>query len=63
MNCKFTIRVWFESKAHLNVSQDTNYTQYELMTALALHKCVTIVGDPDQSSECNQFKGVMAFLK
>ncbi|KAF9468047.1 UvrD-helicase-domain-containing protein [Collybia nuda] len=29
--------------------QDTNTTQYELMEALASNRCVTIVGDPDQS--------------
>ncbi|KAH0585176.1 hypothetical protein H2248_008432 [Termitomyces sp. 'cryptogamus'] len=29
--------------------QDTNTTQYSLMVALAIHKCVTVVGDPDQS--------------
>ncbi|KAL0574734.1 ATP-dependent DNA helicase srs2 [Marasmius crinis-equi] len=29
--------------------QDTNTTQYELMRAIALVRCVTIVGDPDQS--------------
>ncbi|RDB25802.1 ATP-dependent DNA helicase PcrA [Hypsizygus marmoreus] len=29
--------------------QDTNITQYELMSALALNRCVTVVGDPDQS--------------
>ena len=36
-------------------SQDTNSMQYELMTRLAsAHGCVTIVGDPDQSSmSCN----------
>lgn len=31
-------------------SQDTNTTQYELMRAIAVNRCVTIVGDPDQSS-------------
>lgn len=34
----------------LYISQDTNVTQYELMEALALNRCVTVVGDPDQSS-------------
>ncbi|KAF9485206.1 P-loop containing nucleoside triphosphate hydrolase protein [Pholiota conissans] len=29
--------------------QDTNTMQYELMKAIAIKKCVTIVGDPDQS--------------
>ncbi|ESK94683.1 atp-depentend dna [Moniliophthora roreri MCA 2997] len=29
--------------------QDTNITQYELMRAIAIAHCVTIVGDPDQS--------------
>lgn len=29
--------------------QDTNITQYKLMRALAIARCVTIVGDPDQS--------------
>ncbi|KAF5327158.1 hypothetical protein D9619_004893 [Psilocybe cf. subviscida] len=29
--------------------QDTNTMQYELMTAIATRRCVTIVGDPDQS--------------
>lgn len=29
--------------------QDTNRTQYELMTHLAARGCVTVVGDPDQS--------------
>ncbi|KAF8905113.1 P-loop containing nucleoside triphosphate hydrolase protein, partial [Gymnopilus junonius] len=29
--------------------QDTNTMQYELMRAIAIRKCVTIVGDPDQS--------------
>ncbi|KAF9445472.1 P-loop containing nucleoside triphosphate hydrolase protein [Macrolepiota fuliginosa MF-IS2] len=29
--------------------QDTNVTQYELMHELAVRKCVTVVGDPDQS--------------
>ncbi|KAL1707981.1 P-loop containing nucleoside triphosphate hydrolase protein [Schizophyllum commune] len=29
--------------------QDTNTTQYELMRAIAVNRCVTIVGDPDQS--------------
>ncbi|KIM39808.1 hypothetical protein M413DRAFT_74334 [Hebeloma cylindrosporum] len=29
--------------------QDTNTMQYELMTAIAIRRCVTIVGDPDQS--------------
>ena len=33
-------------------SQDTNTVQYELMKHIAsANKCVTIVGDPDQSSE------------
>lgn len=32
-------------------SQDTNVTQYEIMGALAFSHCITIVGDPDQSSE------------
>lgn len=32
-------------------SQDTNTMQYELMKAIALGRSVTIVGDPDQSSE------------
>lgn len=32
-------------------SQDTNITQYELMRHIAAaHGCVTVVGDPDQSS-------------
>jgi DNA helicase II / ATP-dependent DNA helicase PcrA len=31
-------------------SQDTNVTQYELMKALAVDRCVSVVGDPDQSS-------------
>lgn len=35
----------------VSLSQDTNVTQYELMKALAFAKCVTIVGDPDQSSQ------------
>ena len=34
----------------VSVSQDTNCAQYDLMSALAVDKCVTIVGDPDQSS-------------
>ncbi|KIY44056.1 P-loop containing nucleoside triphosphate hydrolase protein [Fistulina hepatica ATCC 64428] len=29
--------------------QDTNSVQYELMKAIAVKQCVTIVGDPDQS--------------
>ncbi|KAK0500348.1 P-loop containing nucleoside triphosphate hydrolase protein [Armillaria luteobubalina] len=29
--------------------QDTNLTQYELMRAIGIARCVTIVGDPDQS--------------
>ncbi|KAF7777665.1 hypothetical protein Agabi119p4_3737 [Agaricus bisporus var. burnettii] len=29
--------------------QDTNIIQYELMVELAVHKCITVVGDPDQS--------------
>ncbi|KAF5359087.1 hypothetical protein D9756_003438 [Leucocoprinus leucothites] len=29
--------------------QDTNITQYELMHQLAVHKSITVVGDPDQS--------------
>ncbi|KAJ3997410.1 P-loop containing nucleoside triphosphate hydrolase protein [Lentinula boryana] len=29
--------------------QDTNVTQYDLMTAIASARCVTVVGDPDQS--------------
>ncbi|TFK40400.1 P-loop containing nucleoside triphosphate hydrolase protein [Crucibulum laeve] len=29
--------------------QDTNTTQYDLMQAIAVAKCITIVGDPDQS--------------
>ncbi|KAG6851096.1 hypothetical protein H0H93_000976 [Arthromyces matolae] len=29
--------------------QDTNTTQYSLMVGLAIHKRVTVVGDPDQS--------------
>ncbi|KAF8149889.1 P-loop containing nucleoside triphosphate hydrolase protein [Crassisporium funariophilum] len=29
--------------------QDTNTMQYELMKAIAIRRCVTIVGDPDQS--------------
>ncbi|KAK7463908.1 ATP-dependent DNA helicase srs2 [Stygiomarasmius scandens] len=29
--------------------QDTNITQYELMRAIAVARCVTVVGDPDQS--------------
>ena len=33
-----------------SVSQDTNTMQYELMKAIAIRRCVTIVGDPDQSS-------------
>lgn len=32
-------------------SQDTNVTQYELMTAIAVTRCITVVGDPDQSSQ------------
>ena len=33
-------------------SQDTNTVQYKLMCLLAnYNKCLTIVGDPDQSSE------------
>lgn len=35
-------------------SQDTNLTQYELMRAIGIARCVTIVGDPDQSSEHQQ---------
>jgi DNA helicase II / ATP-dependent DNA helicase PcrA len=32
-------------------SQDTNTMQYKLMVQMsAAHKCVTVVGDPDQSS-------------
>ncbi|KAJ3885161.1 P-loop containing nucleoside triphosphate hydrolase protein [Lentinula edodes] len=29
--------------------QDTNVTQYDLMKAIAYARCVTVVGDPDQS--------------
>ncbi|KAF5391670.1 hypothetical protein D9757_002375 [Collybiopsis confluens] len=29
--------------------QDTNTTQYDLMRAIAFARCVTVVGDPDQS--------------
>ncbi|TFK20286.1 P-loop containing nucleoside triphosphate hydrolase protein [Coprinopsis marcescibilis] len=29
--------------------QDTNVTQYELMRAIGVSRCVTVVGDPDQS--------------
>ncbi|KAE9400182.1 UvrD-helicase-domain-containing protein [Gymnopus androsaceus JB14] len=29
--------------------QDTNVTQYDLMRAIAFARCVTVVGDPDQS--------------
>ncbi|GAW01673.1 atp-depentend dna [Lentinula edodes] len=29
--------------------QDTNLTQYDLMKAIAYARCVTVVGDPDQS--------------
>jgi hypothetical protein len=32
-------------------SQDTNVLQFELMHQMAPHGCVSIVGDPDQSSE------------
>lgn len=33
-------------------SQDTNSMQYRLMLQLAaIHRCVSVVGDPDQSSE------------
>jgi hypothetical protein len=32
-------------------SQDTNTMQYELMKAIGVRRCVTIVGDPDQSSQ------------
>ena len=38
-----------------SLSQDTNVTQYELMKALAVARCVTIVGDPDQSSGYTAF--------
>ncbi|KAG5643023.1 hypothetical protein DXG03_001761 [Asterophora parasitica] len=31
--------------------QDTNTMQYDLMLALATHKRITVVGDPDQSSK------------
>ena len=37
-------------------SQDTNTTQYELMRYIAhASRCVTIVGDPDQSSKQGSF--------
>jgi superfamily I DNA/RNA helicase len=36
--------------ANNHCSQDTNITQYELMKALAIDRCVSVVGDPDQSS-------------
>lgn len=36
--------------ANNHYSQDTNITQYELMKALAVDRCVSVVGDPDQSS-------------
>jgi len=32
-------------------SQDTNTMQYQLMQGIGTRKCVSIVGDPDQSSE------------
>lgn len=38
--------------ALMSYSQDTNTIQYELMRRIAAASgCVTIVGDPDQSSE------------
>lgn len=38
--------------AHITRSQDTNSVQFELMELLAsAKKCISIVGDPDQSSE------------
>ena len=47
-------------------SQDTNTTQYELMRYIAQTcQCVTIVGDPDQSSEqgpcCHCTSSLIAF--
>ena len=36
------------------ISQDTNTTQYELMKALSFERCVSVVGDPDQSSQSLQ---------
>ncbi|KAF5382208.1 hypothetical protein D9615_004383 [Tricholomella constricta] len=55
--------------------QDTNTTQYDLMLALAMHKCVTVVGDPDQSiygwrsaevenlaKMCKHFRGTQQIL-
>ena len=49
MNCKDT--PFLKTPLTLACSQDTNTMQYELMFYIAeSHRCVTIVGDPDQSS-------------
>ena len=45
----YLLRPWVPTAYY---SQDTNTTQYELMRYIAqASRCVTIVGDPDQSSK------------
>jgi hypothetical protein len=49
MSCQ-SVSLPYLLPANDTFSQDTNVTQYELMKALAVDRCVTVVGDPDQSS-------------
>lgn len=45
------MQAWARFEADKLLSQDTNGMQYQLMKFIsARRKCVTIVGDPDQSS-------------
>ena len=51
MSCESSYGIRFSAELIFGFSQDTNTMQYELMRYIAAaHRCVTIVGDPDQSS-------------
>jgi hypothetical protein len=51
MSCELSSGVRFSAELNPGFSQDTNTMQYELMRYIAAaHRCVTVVGDPDQSS-------------
>jgi hypothetical protein len=53
--CAIMLQVYASATDVLH-SQDTNPIQYRLMVLLAKsHRRLTIVGDPDQSSESNSF--------
>jgi superfamily I DNA/RNA helicase len=51
MSCGSFFSVQFFAELIIEFSQDTNTMQYELMRYIAAaHRCITVVGDPDQSS-------------